>query len=80
MKRWIVQGVKVALESIDEVLELSLCRLRSAVKEGLQISIYIFLSELLRQLADVDDSLVKGVTVISDRPLSIVRNAQLALK
>lgn len=65
-KSRIAHGVQIALESIDEVLELSLRRYRLAAEHRLEVPIDIRLGEFLGQLADMHHRLVDGVTVVSD--------------
>ena len=80
LKRSQAHDIVVALQSIGEMLELSLCRYRLATEHRLEVPVNILLGELIRKLADVYNCLVEGVTVVSDRTLSIVGNSQLALK
>ena len=80
LKRSQTHDIAVALQAIGEMLELSLCRYWLTTEHCLEVLINILLSEIIWKLANVNDCLVEGVTVVGDRTLSIVGNSQLALK
>ena len=58
--------MQVALQTVDEVLELRDSRLRLAGQQMRQVSVNILLSELLGEFPDVGHRLVQRVTVVSD--------------
>lgn len=62
------------------MLELSLRRNWLAAEHTLEIAVNIILAENIRKFSNVPDSLVEGVTIVSDSTVSIVGDSQLALK
>ena len=62
----IPHGMQVALQSVDEVLELRDGRLRLTREQIRQVAVSILLGELLRELPDVGHRLVQCVTVVND--------------
>ena len=77
---WIPHGMQVALQSVDEVLELRDGRLRLTGQQVRQVAVSILLGELLRELPDVDHRLVQCVTVVNDSTGRMSGDLQLALK
>ena len=76
----IPHGVQVALQSVDEVLELRDGRLRLTREQIRQVAVSILLGELLRELPDVGHRLVQRVTVVNDSTGRMSGDLQLALK
>ena len=76
----ITHGVQVALQPVDEVLELRDGRLRLAGQQIRQVAVSILLGELLRELPDVGHRLVQRVTVVNDSAGRMSGDLQLALK
>ena len=72
--------MQVALQSVDEVLELRDGRLRLTREQIRQVAVSILLGELLRELPDVGHRLVQRVTVVNDSTGRMSGDLQLALK
>ena len=76
----IPHGVQVALQSVDEVLELRDGRQWLTREQIRQVAVSILLGELLRELPDVGHRLVQCVTVVNDSTGRMSGDLQLALK